>query len=37
VCRLHFPHSISKSQEIRSELVRAAREGGAAAAAAGTG
>ena len=30
-CRLHFPRSVSNSEEVRSELVRAAREGGAAA------
>jgi heme iron utilization protein len=36
-CRLHFSRSVARSEEVRSELVRAAREGRAAAGAARTG
>ena len=37
VCRLHFSRSVSNSEEVRSELVRAARDGRVAASAARTG
>jgi heme iron utilization protein len=37
VCRLHFSRSVWNSEEVRSELVRAARDGRVAASAARTG